>query len=142
MKYESSSFCENKSKPVKLYETEKKKRTNYRNNRALRCVAHTQQTLRMSTLTPLRCCIVSSSSYSSSSSSSSTTTTSSSVKNKNIHRLVGRHQRAQRTTTRLRAKRDDEEKNDENNKLPEFEVRIFPPSFVVNRDHVLSQRFA
>ena len=136
MKYESSFHSSLK--------TEKKKRTNYRNNRALRCVAHTQQTLRMTTLSALRCCIVSSSSYSSSSSSSSssTTTTSSSVKNKNTHRFVGRHQRAQRTTTRLRAKRDDEEKNDENNKLPEFEVRIFPPSFVVNRDHVLSQRFA
>ena len=58
---------------------------------------------RMASLSTLRCCIVSS---------------SSSVQNKNL----GRHQKYQRT--RLRAKRDDDEKNDENSKLPEFEVRI------------------
>lgn len=57
----------------------------------------------MASLSTLRCCIVSS---------------SSSVQNKNL----GRHQKYQRT--RLRAKRDDDEKNDENSKLPEFEVRI------------------
>jgi len=57
----------------------------------------------MVSLSTLRCCIVSS---------------SSSVQNKNL----GRHQKYQRT--RLRAKRDDDEKNDENSKLPEFEVRI------------------
>merc|ERR1712072_304907 len=62
----------------------------------------------MATLSTLRCVI----SFSSSSSSSSSVKSN----NKN-HRVIGRHQKYR---TFLRAKRDDEEKNDENSKLPEF----------------------
>ena len=65
----------------------------------------------MATLSTLRCVI----SFSSSSSSSSSVKSN----NKNL-RVIGRHQKYR---TFLRAKRDDEEKNDENSKLPEFEVR-------------------
>jgi hypothetical protein len=64
----------------------------------------------MATLSTLRCVI----SFSSSSSSSSSVKSN----NKNL-RVIGRHQKYR---TFLRAKRDDEEKNDENSKLPEFEV--------------------
>jgi hypothetical protein len=64
----------------------------------------------METLSTLRCVI----SFSSSSSSSSSVKSN----NKNL-RVIGRHQKYR---TFLRAKRDDEEKNDENSKLPEFEV--------------------
>ena len=64
----------------------------------------------MVTLSTLRCVI----SFSSSSSSSSSVKSN----NKNL-RVIGRHQKYR---TFLRAKRDDEEKNDENSKLPEFEV--------------------
>ena len=64
----------------------------------------------MATLSTLRCVI----SFSSSSSSSSSVQSN----NKNL-RVIGRHQKYR---TFLRAKRDDEEKNDENSKLPEFEV--------------------
>ena len=64
----------------------------------------------MATLSTLRCVI----SFSSSSSSFSSVKSN----NKNL-RVIGRHQKYR---TFLRAKRDDEEKNDENSKLPEFEV--------------------